>query len=99
MSTVTSITLIVSLCEPPEAIDTLAKELFDLAGVRFSADLSDLAGGNKHPQTFIYSAGVNRMDCDGLMAAFRSVRWEVPEQAIMVLITEDDPAVVVRGDS
>jgi hypothetical protein len=55
-----------------------------------------LFGGWKHPGIACFGGGFNHLDVEGFVAVFREQEWRHPEQAVLVLTTEDEPSVVVR---
>jgi hypothetical protein len=40
--------------------------------------------------------GVNHLGVEGFIAVFREQEWRHPEQAVLVLTTDDLPTIVVR---
>jgi hypothetical protein len=55
-----------------------------------------LFGGWKHLGIVCFGGGFNHLDVDGLVGLFHGLEWRHPEQAVLVLTTEDEPAIVVR---
>jgi hypothetical protein len=51
--------------------------------------LDQLAHGNKAMQADVFGVAVNYCDIDGLVAAFRSIKWERPDSAQLLLKHED----------
>ena len=101
MSHVTAVVLICSGLEedsfgvPPPPIAALQAWLrrVDL-GQMVSVD--QVFGGWKDPQIMCLGGGFNHMDVEAFMALFREQEWRHPEQAVLVLTTEDQPSIVRR---
>lgn len=53
------------------------------------------AGGNKAIQCDIFLAAINYLDIDGFVAAFRSIRWHMPECAQLMIKDEHDDLFTV----
>ncbi|MEG3144946.1 hypothetical protein U1839_09790 [Sphingomonas sp. RT2P30] len=60
-------------------------------------EVSDRAGGSKHPQFELWCAGVNYMNVEDEFAAFvMSRRWGAPETVILMLQPEEGVTRVFR---
>ena len=79
MSVVTNVILVT--CHEADK----AKELYS----RFS-EVDDKAGGNKCMECSIVMAGINYLDRDSFIEAFRKTKWEYPECAQLMLMGQDD---------
>ena len=101
MSHVTAVVLICSGLEedslgvPPPPIAALQAWLRreDL-GQLISVD--QVFGGWKDPQIMCLGGGFNHMDLEAFMALFQEQDWRQPEQAVLILTTEDQPSIVRR---
>jgi hypothetical protein len=59
--------------------------------------IDQMFGGWKHPGITCWGGGFNHLDVEDFTAVFRQQEWRRPEQAVLVLTTEDEPSVVVRA--
>lgn len=59
-------------------------------------ELSDHYGGGRHPQQFVFGAGINYFDEDGFANYAMSLPWESPENVVLVIQPEDGPTRVWR---
>ncbi len=55
------------------------------------AEVSDHAGGGKHPQFHAYCGGFNYFDEDEFAMFAMSREWEFPENVVLILQPEDGP--------
>lgn len=58
--------------------------------------VDQLFGGWKHPGIVCLGGGFNHLNVEAFVRVFRNQEWRLPGQALLVLTTEDEPAVVVR---
>ncbi len=61
--------------------------------------VDNLFGGWKHPGISCWGGGFNHLDVGEFVDVFRAQEWRCPEQALMILTTENEPSVVVRPAS
>jgi hypothetical protein len=66
-------------------------------GISALAPIEDFCSGDKHPQMTILSGGYNCFPNKEFVEFFKTIRWEWPENAILVLKPEDGPTEVYRG--
>ena len=66
------------------------------AGVGKLVAVDGLFGGWKHPGIACLGGRFNHLDVEGFVAVFREQEWRHPEQAVLVLTTEDESAIVFR---
>jgi hypothetical protein len=84
-----------SLGVPPPPLAAL-QAWFRRADVGQLVAVDQLFGGWKHPGIVCLGGGFNHLNVGGFVELFRAQDWRHPEQAVLVLTTEDEPAVVVR---
>lgn len=97
MSVVSGITVICATYEPGFtdvglALDLRLSDLHDAVGRRGSwfHEVSDHAGGYKHPQCRVYVAGINYLDdADRFAARVLDLQWKYPENLVIVVQPED----------
>lgn len=101
MSHVTAVVLVFSGLEE-DSRDVLPPPVAELQAWLRRADVGQLVavdhlfGGWKHPGIACLGGGFNYLDVESFAAVFRAQEWRHPEQALLILTTEDEPTVVVR---
>lgn len=100
MSNVTAATLIVSSAEQEEyedgplvnvqAINAWLTE----QGLPTFADLTAHYGGSKHPQVQAFGVAFNGFDEEDLEAFFLGLRWQFPDDAVLLLHGESNFRVI-----
>jgi hypothetical protein len=101
MSHVTAVVLMFSGLEE-DSPDVPPPPLAELQAWLRRADVGQLVavderfGGWKHPGIACLGGGFNHLNVEGFVELFRAQEWRHPEQAVLVLTPEDEPAVVVR---
>lgn len=65
--------------------------------VNLKAKLEDSFGGNKYPQCNVWGAGFNYFPDDDFIEFWKTLEWELPENAILILQPEDGYTKVFRG--
>lgn len=96
MSVVTGIMLITSLNDDA-AIAEVQAWLAERWGGQVLVDVSDSAGGRKHPQFEALAAGINGFVEDEEFAAFVISReWWNPENVVLIMQPEEGAARVYR---
>lgn len=61
-------------------------------------DISDSYAGTKHPQHYVFGAGINYMLEDAFVEKFLAHKWEYPERAILIIQPEDGATRVFRPE-
>jgi len=105
MSVVSGVTLLCSLEGCGEEYDEdgirilsrLNWYLEALGSASHFEELSEHYGGGKHPQQFVFGAGVNYLDEDRFAEFVLSLPWEDPENVVLVIQPEDGPTRVWRA--
>lgn len=100
MSVVTGIMLITSLNDD-DAISEVQAWLGERRGGQQLIDVSDGAGGHKHPQFEALAAGINGfLEGDEFAAFVMSREWWNPENVVLILQPETGDTRVFRpGDA
>lgn len=57
--------------------------------------LDHLAGGNRRMQADVFGVSVNYCDTEAVIEKFRSIAWEYPERAQLLVKEEDDDRFTV----
>lgn len=98
MSVVTGVMLLVSIGDGTDhsIIDEIQAWL-KARGRGQLAEISDYAGGSKHPQFEAFTAGINYFLEDAEFCEFvLSREWKYPENVVLILQPEDGPTRVFR---
>ena len=101
MSDVTAVIVIFS-GSAVDGVDVLLPPLIALHEWLRWADLGQLvavdylSSGWKHPGITCLRGGFNHLDAVQFAELFREQEWRHPEQAVLVLTTEDEASVVLR---
>ncbi len=101
MSVVTGVLLHTSCCE---RVGTLQAVMDWFEPHReewgwYLLNITDGAGGTKHPQTEILAGGLNWFcahNLEAFIAFLTDIRWELPDNVVAVFNPEDGPALVWR---
>ncbi len=97
----TAVVLVLSGLEE-DSSDVPSPPLAELQAWLRRADVGQLVavdhffGGWKHAGIACFGGGFNQLDVESFAAVFREQEWRHPEQALLVLTTEDEPTLVVR---
>ena len=103
MSHVTAVVLMFSALEedglgiPPPSLAALQAWL-RRSDVGQLVAVDQIFGGRKHPGIICLGGGFNHLDVVRFADLFLEQEWRQPEQAVLVLTTEEEPARVVRPE-
>jgi hypothetical protein len=90
MSVVSGVTLLTSCVEAIEG-DVLTL----LEGVELKR-LDEAYGGTKHPQQYVFGAGINHASDDEIAARVIEHQWESPENVVLIIQPEEGQTRIWR---
>jgi hypothetical protein len=105
MSVVTGVVLCMSVCEedgsqgedgPPALLEQINAWLAGRSAHFRLPDITESAGGGKHPQMYIAAAGFNYFPEDDFAAFVMALPWLNPENAVLVMEPEEGETRVFR---
>lgn len=105
MSVVTGVVLCASCSEPdgsegedgPAAwIETVNAWLSERSEAWLLTPVENRFGGGKHPQMNVAGGGFNHFPEDDFLTFLRTLKWESPENVILVMQPEDGATIVWR---
>lgn len=103
MSIVTGVVLCCALTEedgedaPIEQVVAINQWLMQ-RGRGALVDVTDHAGGYRHPQMLVFAGGFNHLDEDEFVRVVLSQSWLEPSNVVLVMQPEEGETRVFRGD-